>query len=206
MALVHPDASISPSKPELLEAWVPTQPWGAGGLSGGRRLPVRRPGRRRSASRPSCSTAPAGLLQVPLTYRSAPLEGVEPITTMTHTVLGDRWIYDGLLDPVAVAAFVTAALTGGTQAAVEHDDADGTHHVREPTVHVTGSGVPGSGVPGLGALSVASDERTTTVTSGPVELVLARVVPLPAASGGAVLTGTWPGQEAPALLASVLTG
>src|SRR5699024_1919365 len=37
------------------------------------------------------------LVQVPLTYRGAPLDGAPAealVTRMAHSVLGDRWVYD----------------------------------------------------------------------------------------------------------------
>ncbi len=45
------------------------------------------------------------VLQVPLTYRGAPLPGGESalVGTMEHSVLGPRWVYDGTGDPVYVA-------------------------------------------------------------------------------------------------------
>ncbi|MEZ0165988.1 hypothetical protein AB2L27_14610 [Kineococcus sp. LSe6-4] len=58
------------------------------------------------------------VLQVPLTYRGAPRAGAEDslITTMTHTTLGQRWIYDCCHDPVHVSALVTTIVTGGREA------------------------------------------------------------------------------------------
>ncbi|TIH34851.1 maltokinase N-terminal cap-like domain-containing protein [Subtercola vilae] len=42
------------------------------------------------------------VMQIPVTYRSAPLGDAERwfIGTMQHSVLGTRWVYDGLGDPV----------------------------------------------------------------------------------------------------------
>lgn len=61
-----------------------------------------------------------GTRQVVLTYRGAPLEGAEEalIATMEHSALGRRWIYDGTVDPVAVACF-RRALAGEQHQAVE---------------------------------------------------------------------------------------
>ena len=65
------------------------------------------------------------VLQVPLTYRSAPLAGADPhlVGTTDHSVLGKRWVYDGCADPVWAGTLATAILTGGTQAqmVIEHD-------------------------------------------------------------------------------------
>ena len=42
------------------------------------------------------------LLQVPLTYRGAPLEGADEsfVANMEHSVLGKRWVYAGMGDPL----------------------------------------------------------------------------------------------------------
>ena len=39
---------------------------------------------------------------MPVTYRDAPLPGADAwlIGTMDHSVLGKRWVYDGVGDPV----------------------------------------------------------------------------------------------------------
>ena len=49
------------------------------------------------------------VVQVPLTFRGAPLEGCEHalIGTTTHSTLGERWVYDGVHDPVFVRAWLT---------------------------------------------------------------------------------------------------
>ena len=54
-------------------------------------------------------------MQAPLTYRDEPLDGAEDalITEMQHSVLGTRWVYDGLRDPqfsVMLAALGTLLL------------------------------------------------------------------------------------------------
>ena len=55
--------------------------------------------------------------QVPLTYRGAPVKGLEHalITTMEHGVLGRRWVYDGTHDP-AYARELLALLRGQARA------------------------------------------------------------------------------------------
>nr|WP_284288786.1 hypothetical protein [Angustibacter aerolatus] len=58
------------------------------------------------------------VVQVPLTYRAAPLAGADDalVTTMEHSVLGRRWVYDGCADPVFAATLAHTVLTGGVQA------------------------------------------------------------------------------------------
>jgi len=84
-------------------------------------------------------------VQVPLTYRGAPFSGGDGwlITTMTHTVLGDRWVYDAVGDPVFVATLATTIATGGREAAALN--ADGTAYAVDwvpVSLRGTGAGGP----------------------------------------------------------------
>ncbi len=122
MATVY-QATLVPSKMELLAAWLDQQPWsGEGELErvaayrfddpdgdvGIEGHLVRRPGSET-------------VLHVPVSYRSAPLEGAEPylIGAVQHSVLGQRWVYDAMADPVATACF-QRALDGNQQQAEVH--------------------------------------------------------------------------------------
>lgn len=97
---------MSPTKLELLAAWLPAQPWftgDAGSLvkAGGFRLddPAGEVG-----IEVLLLADAAGLVHhVPLTYRGAPVDGVPLVGTSQHGVLGWRWIHDAVQDPVAVA-------------------------------------------------------------------------------------------------------
>jgi hypothetical protein len=113
MAVHHP-ATIVPSKLELLQAWVPHQPW----LSDADTSTLTKLGSYRfddpdgevGIETHLLGTADGQVFQVPLTYRGTPRASAEQslITTMTHTTLGDRWIYDACDDPVYVTALATA--------------------------------------------------------------------------------------------------
>lgn len=99
--------------------------------------------RARSASKPSSRAPGAKTLQVVLTYRDAPVEGAEAdlISTMEHSVLGLRSIYNGTSDAVAVACF-RRALLGEQQQAVEEVWDNGQRvGARQPTIRL--SVVPG---------------------------------------------------------------
>ena len=63
-------------------------------------------------------TAGGTLLQIPLTYRDEPLEGADDalIVEMQHSVLGTRWVYDGLRDPQFVVMLAAVAMTGQGEA------------------------------------------------------------------------------------------
>ena len=104
---------------------------------------------------------------------------------MQHTALGQRWVYDGVHDPVFRAVLATTILTGGRQADLEVDQGDGTTVRREPTTRVAGSGSPGTAVP---------DD---------CEVEVRRDLAAPFEAAGATLTGTWPGQDEPVVLAAV---
>jgi Maltokinase N-terminal cap domain len=171
MALLH-HATLTPSKPELIAAWLPRQPWAAG-------LPELTPFGGFRLDDPDGEVGIEGILlrsadgdvvvHVPLTYRDAPLEGAQDalLGTTEHSVLGTRWVYDATADPVYVAT-LTATIVDGGSGADEYFEVDGERVTREPKIRVVGSG----GAPG--------------------EVVVVRVVG-EGAEGDAVLTGTWDG-------------
>ena len=193
MGFVHRDATVEPSKQELLEAWLPSRPWAPGSTS------VTKVGEYRFDDPEGevgietilWQTSDGAVLQVPFTYRAAPLPGAEEflVGTSQHSVLGPRWVYDGCGDPVWAAAVSTAMLTGGNQAqmVVEHEG----HMVDVPArVPVHGSGSPGASVPQIASVdAVRDDGPVTTVSAGSVTISLARVLGTPV-SGDATLTGT----------------
>ncbi|HEX2315288.1 MAG TPA: 1,4-alpha-glucan branching protein [Thermomonospora sp.] len=120
MAVIH-RTTMTPSKLELLTAWLPTQPWYAGGgeapelvKAGGFRLddPEGEVGIEFMVVTDTSRGRPV-TYQVPLTYRGAPLAGADHalIGTSEHGVLGRRWIYDGPHDPV-LAAQLFALIAG----------------------------------------------------------------------------------------------
>jgi hypothetical protein len=197
-------ATLTPSKLDLLAAWLPGRPW-AGDLTGLSQLGAFRfddPAGAVGIETFLLSAAGGTVLQVPMTYRDAPLDGAGEhlIGTTDHSVLGKRWVYDGCGDPVWVAATAAAVLAGEPQAE-ELTDRDGALVAREPTATATGSGTPGTEVPIPGPVSARDGDRTTTVSAGPLEVVLARVVGTPL-TAPQTLTGRWPGGG-PAILAGV---
>src|SRR5207245_1007166 len=125
----------------------------------------------------------------PLTYRGMPRASAERslITTMTHTTLGRRWIYDACHDPVYVAALVTTILTGGREADLFL--ATDTGLVPEvTTTHVRGSGsLPAEDVPDLSTPVVTHDGSTTNIDAG-IALTLLRLPTTGAAGRGLIGT------------------
>ncbi len=199
-------AQLNPSKLELLAAWLPTQPWWTGDTAelcaaGAFRFddPAGEVGI--EVHLVHAGTGPT--VHVPVTYRGAPLPDTDAglIGTLTHSVLGQRWVYDGCFDPVYVNALATAIVTGGTQADLDVVTDDGLVP-REPTTFARGSGSAGSTPARFDPLRVRTDVRNTTIGSDSAELIVRRVLDEdddPA--GAATLTGRWPGAEQPVLLA-----
>ena len=186
MAILHGDADITPTKPELLATWLPTQPWFSGDVSALQHLGSYRFDDPNGEVGMETHLVRAGVgptFQVPWTYRGAPLDGADSflVGTMDHTVLGPRWIYDAIGDPVYQAVLAATILTGGTQAELVREFADGHTEIAEPAVRVKGSG-SGSHVP-------------------PVGLEVRRVLDGTAPEGDEVLTGTWAGVAEPVVLA-----
>lgn len=200
-------ATLSPNKMELLTEWLPAQPWFPGGDSSA----LRQVGAYRfddPAGEVGIETilvaAGDAVLQAPLTYRGAELEGAEQwlVGTMEHSVLGTRWVYDACADPVYVAELAAAVLSGRAQAE-EMVDVDGKSVRREPSVRVQGSGSVDAEVPALsGELSLVTSGSVTSISDGALELSVVRVLDLTGTSAGPrQLTATWDAQDIPVLLA-----
>jgi len=138
MAVIH-NTTMNPTKLELLADWLPRQPWytgpsalTAGDLTraGGFRLDD--PDGEVGIEFMVVQVSGAAYL-VPMTYRGAALDAAEHalIGTSEHGVLGTRWIYDGIVDPVLLAQ-LTALIQGSAepQAQTQTDTADPTVHRR----------------------------------------------------------------------------
>lgn len=180
MAILH-QATLTPTKAELVSTWLPRTPWFAGEQADARRVAAYR------------FDDPAGevgieshlfdvdgaLVHVPLTYRSQPLPGAEDwlVGTMEHSVLGTRWVYDALGDPVYLAEVTRVIREGDQQVRMWVETPEGQVE-REPTMRVRGSG-------GAGPQSVVVVRDPGTVD---------------ASVSSAVLTGTWDGQDEPVVL------
>lgn len=206
MAILH-QATLSPTKPEALAAWLPTCPWapddGELEVVGAFRFddPAGEVGLEVHLVRLG-----GVLLQAPLTYRAAPLDGADEhlVTTMQHTALGQRWVYDGLGDPVLTSMLAAASLTGSGQA-VGLVEVDGRTIVVPTPVRVGGGGWTGGRVPVDGLSLVgdggAGDGAWAVLRSDALEVRVAR---RPAPGHAPVgLTATWPGQAEPVVLTEV---
>ncbi len=204
MALLH-DATITPGKRDLMKGWLPSRPWFDGDLDrkpvGSFRFddPAGEVGVECFLLGPAEGSSASTLL-IPMSYRGAPLEGAEEhlIGTADHSVLGTRWVYDGLADPVAVSAILTAILTGGHEAELTMEQ-DGETITFEPTCRVSGSGSASDGVR-ADTVSVLDPGDPTVTRAGEHELVLARVVGTVVA-GEQTLTAQW-GDHGPVVVAA----
>ena len=145
----------------------------------------------------------AGVLHIPLTYRSEPLAGAEEwgIGTIEHSVLGKRWVYSGCADPVYAAELIRAILTGGTE--VEQYFEDGQERLyRESTATVLGSGTANALVPKMSGVHAESFDTDTVIDAGGVQVVVRHGLstPEPDSTSG-TLSGTWSGSDTPVVLA-----
>ena len=208
MAIVYA-AQLRPSKSELLMQWLPSQPWFSGDpaglvLLGAFRFddPAGEVGVETHLLRVGERT-----YQVPLTYRGAPLAGAEEflITTMEHSVLGTRWIYDASADPVYVSELGAALLTGKPQA-VETRSVDGRMEMLAETAHLRSTGTSGAGLPQFSAGVPTTTDTVTRIPAGPLNFAVPRELDINGAlPQEAALTVTWDGQTTPVVIASALT-
>jgi len=138
MAIIHSTATLSPTKLELLASWLPAQPWYLGqgrepelARAGGFRLddPRGEVGIEFMVVTDGSGERVASYL-VPMTYRAGALVSADGalIGTAEHGVLGRRWIYDGVHDPVLVAQLV-ALIQGDAE-----PQAQGVSDTPDPTV------------------------------------------------------------------------
>jgi hypothetical protein len=203
MALLHA-AEIRPTKIKLVRTWGPTQPWFVGDDLDLRTVGAYRfddPDGEVGIETLLVRAGDGPVLQIPLTYRGEELAGADEwlITTMEHSALGKRWVYDACGDPVYAAALATTILTGGTEAAVERES-DGVRTPVEPTARVIGSGSQ-TEIDTVGLVDVRDADSATLVITSVADLELLRVLGDSFALGGSTLTGTWAGQAEPVLLA-----
>ncbi|MGY4919942.1 maltokinase N-terminal cap-like domain-containing protein [Streptomyces sp. 900116325] len=144
MAFIH-RTTMTPTKLELLTDWLPKQSWYVGDVetpelvkAGGFRLddPEGAVGIDFMVVVDATTQESVAYL-VPMGYRGAALEGVPGealIGIAEHGVLGTRWIYDGVHDPVVMAQL--RALLRGEAMPQQQSKSD----TPDPTVIVHGTG------------------------------------------------------------------
>ena len=204
MALFH-RATITPTKAELIAEWAPTQPWGPPSdvpveVIGSYRFddPDGRVGMETHLARAGDS-----LLQVPLTYRDEPLEGADDalIGEMQHSVLGTRWVYDGLRDPRHVVMLAAVAMTGQGEA-LGMAVYDGRWYIAPSNVRIQGGGWTEERVPVDGFELRADDAARSVLENDRFELTFFRR-PVPGPRPLIGLAATWDQQPDPVVLAEV---
>ena len=184
------DAELTPGKLEVIADWLRSQDWAADiDLDA-------TPLEKVSAYRFDDPAGEVGLevyivragdrvLQVPLSYRGAPLESAEAalVSTMEHSVLGRRWVYAGMGDPLFRQRLDHTIATAGTSARQYrvNDEGNRIDEIAE-VAHAVGTGP----LPGAGDVEMLR-ELTLDSTSATAEAGL--------------LLGRWPGQETSVVLA-----
>jgi hypothetical protein len=205
MAILH-RATITPTKAELIERWVPNQPWGPSAAD-----PIAVIGSYRFDDpdgrvglETHLATAGGVLLQVPLTYRDEPLGGAEAalITQMEHSVLGTRWVYDGLGDPRFVAMLAAVAMTGQGEA-LGMVQSDGHLYAAPSNVRIHGGGWSEDQVPVDGFELVSDGVDTSILQNERLELVVFRR-PALGSRPPIGLTARWNGLDGEVVLAEVI--
>lgn len=196
MGIVH-RATLTPSKQEIVERWLPSRSWAVGRTISEKVAEYRYddPEGEVGVETLLWRADDGTLLQTPLTYRAEPLAGAEEhlITTTEHSVLGERWVYDGCGDPVWASTLTAAILTGARQSQMFLVGDDGARIDVPARMQVRGSGSENA-APVLASIDAVTDEGSgegaiTVVSAGPVEIAVARVVGTPLGDGPR-LTGT----------------
>lgn len=170
MAIVYPSATIRPTKRELLGTVLGESVEVLGsyrfddpaGEVGVEAFVVRRGEQ---------------LRHVVFTYRGAPLEGDKArlVSTMEHSELGARWVYDGAADSVALECFRRAILGEQHPAVFELWEEGRLVGTRESTVQLRAT--PGASVEGR-SVQIVLNLGQSDATPGPA------------------LVATWAGGEA----------
>lgn len=130
------DATLKPTKLELLASWLPSQSWFTGSAGDLARVASYRfVDPEGEVGIETMLVSSGGVTyQVPLTYRSEPLAEADDslIGTMEHSVLGTRYVYDAVADPVYVVELLRVIHEGDTEADLSRG---------EKSMTVQGSGI-----------------------------------------------------------------
>ncbi|WP_030317882.1 maltokinase N-terminal cap-like domain-containing protein [Streptomyces sp. NRRL B-3229] len=191
MAIIH-NTTLKPTKLELLTTWLPTRPWYAGSgtpeltKAGGFRLddPEGEVGIEFMVALDTSGPEPVAY-HVPLTYRAAPLPGADQalVGTMEHGVLGPRWAYDGVHDPV-LRTELLALFEGRAQAMAQSISDTPDHEVAHSW---TGSALP----TGPAEITEDRDGTDVTLTDGTVLHIHRTLSPTPPDGTSGQISTTW---------------
>lgn len=205
MALIH-QATLRPTKLELLTDWLPGRDWHAGQTGEVLRVASFRfddPAGAVGIETLLVRVGDGPIFQVPLTYRDAPLSDGDDwlLGTSEHSVLGKRWIYDGAHDP-CYATTLASAILGNAGQAEQFVQVDDRLEPRAPDMEIASDAPEGATTPAVAAIQRVTDGDPTVIVTDTVELTVVRGLHTGAELTGTVLTGTWPGQTTPVPLAS----
>lgn len=210
MAILH-RAELRPSKLELISPWLARQPWAYSSDHPWERVAAFRfddPAGEVGVETIIVRAGAGPELQVPLTYRGAPLEGAEQwlVGTMEHSVLGARWAYDGCGDPVYAQTLASAILAGGREAE-QFYEVDGRRELVDGGARVSGSGDSVVQPPPFGSVACSTTGDVTRITSSAFELFVSRRIgaQLPP-HVTETLTGTWHADADAVVLAGIARG
>ncbi|MFC8672854.1 1,4-alpha-glucan branching protein [Streptomyces griseorubiginosus] len=191
MAIIH-HTTLKPTKLELLTAWLPTRPWYAGSgtpeltKAGGFRLddPEGEVGIEFMVALDTSGPEPVAY-HVPLTYRAAPLPGADQalVGTMEHGVLGPRWAYDGVHDPV-LRTELLALFEGRAQAMAQSISDTPDHEVAHT---YAGPALP----TGPAEITEDRDGTDVTLTDGTVLHIHRTLSPTPPDGTSGQISTTW---------------
>ncbi|GID25805.1 hypothetical protein C8E87_4453 [Paractinoplanes brasiliensis] len=209
MALIH-KATLSPTKVELLAAWLPSRSWyqGAAGAAVERVASYRfdDPEGEVGIETLLVTAGDGPTYQIPLTYRAAPLEDADEwlVGTTEHSVLGLRWVYDGTGDVVYAEALAQALLTGSGQAQ-EFIEIDGHLEPRQPSMTITTSLINEfAEARAVTAITHVDPANPTVIETDKLTLTIPRILDRAVSHPGAVLFGTWQAEPASVPLAFAL--
>jgi hypothetical protein len=200
MVVIH-QATLTPTKLELLADWLPSRPWFAGPED------VTAEALQRVGSfRFDDPHGQVGLefflvragqlvFHVPLSYRGVALPEADNalIGTTEHTVLGSRWVYDATQDPVAMSVLIDVVCSGRRNEDV-FVQAGRDLWVWPEDVRAEGTGSAESIYSPVRVTSALDSTNATVVNTTAGQVVVHRT-PAARSLSSLQLIGHWDGQE-----------
>lgn len=204
MSIIY-DAQMNPDKQAILEGWVPAQPWARGGSGQLRRLGAYRfddPAGEVGLEGHLIRLGDGPILHVPLSYRGSADPALAPwlVATTDHSVLGRRFVYDAIGDPVYTAA-VVAAIRGALSESEQFLSVDGELSPIPASAVVRGSGEAPGGLGRADFAAAAVTEGEIALSGETVLLIHRRPGAAQPAAGAGTLTGELTAEPGRLLLA-----
>jgi hypothetical protein len=204
VALFH-RATITPTKNEVIARWAPTTRWGPSPGTGLNAIGSYRFDDPEGRVGMEVFLLDAGgvWFQVPLTYRDEPLDGADAalITEVEHSVLGTRWVYDGLRDPRFLVMLAGVSMTGQGEA-LGMAEVEGRWYIAPSAVRIVGGGWHQESVPVDGFELLTDEAAASVLRNDRFELTFHRR-PVPGPRPVIGLVGSWDAQGGPVVLTEV---